>query len=187
MGGVLDSLTSDLEVLGLSKAGLSFEAVDTANGEEEIAGAFLCTTHRKGEENAIYSEVFRLAPMDDKFRRINDLTDFAKELLAPGIGPRFNTVTEYLEGVMLSVKESYSGQGIAKRLIKAVEDDARAKSIRLMYVGCSSEFTAKAMLRMGYEQVVTIPYDEYRKEGKPLFEIKPPHTAYKGFIKFLSE
>lgn len=185
MGGVLDSETNNLEVIGLSGSGFSYQAVSTTeNGQEEIAGAILCTIHKKNEENAIYKVVFE-KPMDEKFKKINDLTDYAKVLAAPTI-EGVHQVTEYLEGVFLSVKESFSGQGIAKKLVTAMEEGARAKSVKLIYVGCSSEYTAKVLLRLGYTEVAAVKYAEYRHDNELVFGgVKPPHVAYKAMIKLL--
>lgn len=184
MGGILNSQASDLEVVGLALSGLSFEAIDTVDGKEEIVGAFLCTTHEKGEPHPLYEKIAQY-PMDEKFTRIIDLTDYAKLLAEPTIRGKYHA-DEYLEGVMLSVLPSHSGRGIAKELIKAVEKHAEAKDIKLVYVGCSSEFTAKVMQKLGYEGVAEVPYEDYKRNGKQMFDkVKSPHVAYKVFIKYL--
>lgn len=184
MGGVLNSQSSDLEVIGLSQGGLSFEAISyTPDGQEEIVGTILCTLHKNGQENPIYKKVFKI-PMDEKFKKICEITDHAKDLA--NIYDQYQ-VDEYLEGVIISVKPSHSGRGIARKLIEAVEEHSKEKGFKLIYVGCSSEFTAKVMIRMGYQQVVAVPYEEYRKGGQQVFKVKPPHVAYKGFIKVLQE
>lgn len=184
MGGVIDSKTSDVEIITLAECGLSFEAIDTRN--DFLVGVLLCTTHKKGEKNAHYEEIFRKAPMDEKFKKINDLTDLAKDLAEPIIR-KDDKANEYLEGVMICVHPNYSGQGIAKQLLTAMESLAKERSIKVTYVGCSSEFTSRAMIKLGYQEIVNIPYSEYRHEKSQVgFEnVQPPHIAYRGFMKLI--
>ena len=189
MGGLYDSPSSDFEVRELAKCGFSFEAVDTEakeNAEPVLAGVLLCTTHKEGEPHPVYDEMAKI-PIDEKFQRILDITDYAKVLAKPVIKGQHGLL-EYQEGVILSVSQSYSGRGIAKRLVEAMEHNALERGIKLIYVGCSSEFTAKVLTKMDYQNVLSIPYAEYEKDGKVLFpSVKAPHVAYKGFIKLLGK
>lgn len=180
MGGV-DSKVFDLWVLRTATNGLSFEAIDTSDNNKRV-GAYLCTTYRNGVQNPIDAELATVE-MDEQMGALCACLDGLHETVRPEIFRRYQ-VDEYLEGVNLSVLSDYAGQGIAGKLSQAIEDRAVEVQIPLVYVCCSSEFTARVVKKRDYELFHTSPYEEYKRaDGEKMFDIKPPHVALKCYAK----
>ena len=182
MGG-LDSKAGDLEVVALTKGGLSLQAVDTSGGVQKLAGVILGTLYRRGEENPMYEEV-NSVPFDWKFQNIIEITDYGKTFVQRIVYDELGH-NEFIEGVMLSVASEYAGQGIARALVSEFLEVARRRGVRAVYIGCSSVYTAKIMQRLGFQEVATIPYKEYLRNGQPVFPVKAPHEAFRGFLKIV--
>lgn len=164
------------------QAGLSFEAIDTANGNERV-GVFLCEIIRKDCPNRIDEEISKL-PVEEGMQKMGDLIDYTKTFVDRIIFDEFKK-SEYLEGQMVSVKESHGGRGIAKMLTEAILGLAMELKIDLVYVGCTSEYTAKAVAKLGFQEIFTMPYSDYKVNNEQVFHPKAPHTAFRGCIKLV--
>lgn len=172
-------------MLRTAESGLSFEAIDTSDGDKRV-GAYLCTVYTKGEKNDIDLELGAME-MDERMEKLDGILDGMHQHLRPEIFRRFQ-VHSYLEGVNLSVLPSHAGQGIAGKLTQAIEDKARELNIDLVYVCCSSEYTARVVQKRDYELIHTLPYDQYvDKEGQRVFNIQEPHVALKCYAKFVNK
>lgn len=181
--GGMDSKAFDLWVLRTAENGLSFEAIDTSDGNKRV-GAYLCTAFKDGEENPIDLELATVE-MDEKMGKVCEMLDGMHSTLRPEIYKKFN-VNEYLEGVNLSVLPSYAGKGIAGKLTQAIEDKARELNIGLVYVCCSSHFTARVVQKRDYELIHTLPHDQnLDAEGRKVFDIPEPHSALKCYVKLI--
>lgn len=182
LGGI-DSKAFDLWVLRTAENGLSFEAIDTSDGNKRV-GAYLCTTFKDGEENPIDQELATVE-MDEKMGKLCELLDGMHSTLRPEIYKKFN-VNEYLEGVNLSVLPSYAGKGIAGKLTQAIEVKAKEWNIGLVYVCCSSHFTARVVQKRDYELIHTLPHDQnLDAKGQKVFNIPEPHSALKCYVKLI--
>lgn len=181
LGGI-DSRAMDLWVRRTAESGLSFEAIDTSDGNKRV-GAYLCTVYEKGVPHAIDEELGAM-DMDEKMQKVVDILDGMHLHLRPQIYERFN-VNAYLEGVNLSVLPGYGGQGIAGKLSEAIENKAREMSFPLVYVCCSSEYTAKVVAKRNYQLIHTLPYDQHLEDGTQVFHTKPPHTAIKCYVRLV--
>lgn len=179
MGGI-DSAAFDYWVLLTAVNGLSFEAIDTQNGNKRV-GAYLCTNFKEGEKNPIDEQLEAFHEVDEKMEKLTDLLDGLHLHLRPEIFRRFQ-VKEYLEGVNLSVLPEYAGQGIAGKLTQAIEERSREVGIPLVYVCCSSEYTARVVQKRNYQLIHTLPYDQHLKEGKRVFYTQEPHVALKCYV-----
>lgn len=180
LGGV-DSAAFELWLMRTATNGLSFEAIDTSDGNRRV-GAYLCTTYKKGEQNPIDAELEAFPGIDDKMTKIAGMLDGMHLNLRPVIYDRY-CVDEYLEGVNLSVLPGYAGKGIAGRLTQAIEDKAREMGLSLVYVCCSSEYTARVVEKREYELLHTLPYADYIVDGQIVFVPDAPHTALKCYTK----
>lgn len=182
LGGV-DSKAFDFWLLCTAINGISFEAVDTSDGNKRV-GAYLCTTYKNGEKNPIDEQLEAFDEMDEKMELLGGCLDELHLHLRPEIFKKFQ-IDEYLEGVNLSVLPSYAGLGIAGKLTEAVEERARELHIPMVYVCCSSEYTARVVQKRDYQLIHTLPYEEYLKGGKRVFNTTAPHEAIKCYVKLV--
>lgn len=167
----------------MAQSGLSFEAIDTSCDNKRV-GVFLCTMYEKGVRHPIEAEVDSMA----RDENMNQIFDILHELHPAVHSEIFEKrgQTCYLEGTHLSVLSDYGGQGIAGKLIGAVEDKAREINVNLVYICCSSEFTARAVAKRDFEMFDTYRYDQYSRDGKCIFQPSGPHVGLKSYIKVLS-
>lgn len=179
----MDSPAFDLWVLRTAVSGLSFEAIDTSDGNKRI-GAFLCTTYKNGVKNPIDAELEALEEMDEQMKILAGCLDDMHAHLRPVIFDKFQ-IDEYLEGVNLSVLPEYTGRGIAGQLTQAIEDRARELNIPTVYVCCSSEYTARVVQKRGYQLIHTKPYEDCLHDGKRAFDTEEPHVALKCYLKMI--
>ena len=182
LGGI-DSKGFDFWVHMTAVSGLSFEAIDTRSGKR--VGAYLCTIYENGVDHEIDKQLAALDGMDPKMKKLAGLLDGMHEELRPQIFKKFN-VDKYLEGVNLSVLPGYTGMGIAGKMTQAIEDKARELKIPLVYVACSSEFTAKLCQRRGYELIHTLLYKDHKENGERVFYTDEPHEGLKCYVKLVN-
>jgi len=51
---------------------------------------------------------------------------------------------------------------------------------QMIYVECSSHFTAKAVERFGFQCIYSLPYSDYvNKQNHVVFKTQPPHKCFK--------
>jgi GNAT superfamily N-acetyltransferase len=93
-------------------------------------------------------------------------------------------VENVFEVPMLSVDSAWRGQGIATALLSGSVQLARRLGYPLFRVDCSSEFTARAVSKLGLYPVYTMRYDEYRpsEDMEPPFHPEPPHHEVKAYV-----
>lgn len=165
------------------QSGLAFEAIDTSCGNKR-EGVFLCTLYEKDVKHPIEEEVNGL-DLDQKMIYISEILQELHPFVISEIIDRCGK-SRYLEGTHLSVLSDYGGQGIAGKLIEAVENKAREMAVDLVYICCSSEFTARAVLKRDFKMFHTYPYDSFSRDGKLIFQPTGPHKALKCCVKMLN-
>lgn len=152
------------------------------SNDDKRVGVFLCTKYRKGIENIIDQELKQLQH-DKNFDVFVDILHDPLPFVQQQIFSRPNA--SYFEGVLLSVLNGYGGQGIAGKLLEAVEEKARNLGLGAIYVCASSNFTFKAVLKKGFGLEMTIPYEQYLKDGRMAVLPKAPHNAVRACVKYL--
>ncbi|XP_033349421.1 uncharacterized protein LOC117233332 [Bombus vosnesenskii] len=117
---------------------------------------------------------------------LRDLIEFfAFVLEAPKIWERF-PVRLIFEQCSLAVSCEYQGLGIAKRLIQESWHLARDCGYRLFRLDCNSSYCAKIAQGFGWPMIWDIPFDQYVKNGKVIFNhVKEPHTTCRVFVDHL--
>lgn len=161
----------DWWIARLAEGGLSFEAIDTSAGNRRV-GVLLCTSYHRTQKNEIVEELKTL-PGDPKTKRLDELLDNVFPVVHEEIFER-RQKTEYLEGVFLSVLSEFGGRGIAGQLVEAAEKKAQQIGMDLVYICCSSAYSAKVCERRGFELFHSFPCP-----------MKPPHDALHSFLKLL--
>ena len=87
----------------------------------------------------------------------------------------------------LAVDPAVKGRGIGRRLMEASRHLARSEGYPLLYVLCTSYYSAKTARAMGMQCVYSLPYAEYKdKDGNPVFTLPQPHTDVAVFVQKLS-
>lgn len=183
LGGI-DSVVMDMWITRMVQSGLCFEAIDARKAVNQRVGIFLCTLYERNVPHPIMQEVEGMA-LDRKMSHILDIMHAPHPFVQSEIYDRRGR-SRYLEGTQLSVLSEYAGQGIAGKLIEAVENKARDLVVDVVYICCSSEFTARAVSKHDFHIIHSYRYDEYVRNGQQIFQPKEPHVALKSYIKILN-
>ncbi|XP_034239246.1 dopamine N-acetyltransferase [Thrips palmi] len=116
-----------------------------------------------------------------KFRHIVRLLDEA-DAQADVFG-RFPDVDAYVDIKILSVHPDYRGKGIAKQLIDQSRELTRAQGMSMVRCVCTSFYTHKAVARLGFQHVHTMPYKSFVDEqGRVVFDTEPPHDNVETYV-----
>ncbi|KAE8751536.1 hypothetical protein FOCC_FOCC001783 [Frankliniella occidentalis] len=150
--------------------------------QREVVGILLSGTKRRKEGPA---EPEELPPPEGipntKFRHIVRLLDEA-DAQADVFG-RFPNVDAYVDIKILSVHPDYRGRGIAKQLIDQSREVTRSQGVPMVRCVCTSYYTHKAVARLGFEHVHTMPYKSFVDEaGTPVFQTEPPHDNVETYV-----
>jgi ribosomal protein S18 acetylase RimI-like enzyme len=87
----------------------------------------------------------------------------------------------------LGVDPAVGERGIGRRLMEASRHLARSEGYPLLYIVCSSYYSAKIARSIGMQCVYSLPYAEYKnKDGNPVFTPPQPHTGVAVFVQKLS-
>jgi ribosomal protein S18 acetylase RimI-like enzyme len=87
----------------------------------------------------------------------------------------------------LAVDPDAQGRGIGRRLVESSRRLARSEGYPLLYIMCTSHYTAKIARDIGMQCVYSLPYAEYKdKDGNPVFTPPQPHTDVTVFVQKLS-
>lgn len=84
---------------------------------------------------------------------------------------------------MISVESNYRRMGIAEALINKTIDFMKSKSLTVMHVLCTSEFSARALMKLNFEVIYQLPYKDFIENGEAVFKPAHPHVACKIMAK----
>lgn len=84
---------------------------------------------------------------------------------------------------MISVDSNYRRMGVAEALINTTIDIMRSKQIPVIHVLCTSEFSARALSKLNFEEVYQLPYSEFIENGETVFIPAHPHVACRIMAK----
>lgn len=84
---------------------------------------------------------------------------------------------------MISVASKYRRMGIAEALINKTIDFMKSKSLTVMHVLCTSEFSASALIKLNFDVIFQLPYKDFIENGEPVFIPAHPHIACKIMAK----
>lgn len=161
--------------------GLSLQAVDAESGK--VLGVSLSRLHRPGLEAEAANEAN--ACPDPAFRHILRLIAFVDQQVSEKMRHLFpGEDLRQVEVQVVSVDAAARGRGIAKALLQRTRDLARQVGARLVRIDCSSVFSARAAQRLGFQQVFSLRYDQYRPDGQLVF--KPSEEAgdeYRTYVQ----
>jgi len=81
-----------------------------------------------------------------------------------------------LEYAILTCRADRRIPGLGSALSKQVMEVARSEGITYQTVCCSSVFSAKIFKKLGFEEVLAVPYIDYKVNGEVIFPPRDPHT-----------
>ncbi|XP_015363578.1 PREDICTED: dopamine N-acetyltransferase-like isoform X1 [Diuraphis noxia] len=164
----------------LLQSGVSFMAVSAETGE--MVGASLNTTICRDNEIKQFGD-----ENNDKSSKFNDimvlLDKAGRDVDVFGHYPNINRIMELK---IITVNEAYRGQGVCKALINKSKELALELGYQMIYVECSSHFTAKAVERFGFQCIYSLSYSDYvNKQNDVVFKTQPPHKYFKIHVLLL--
>lgn len=116
-----------------------------------------------------------------KFNKIIKLLDYVDR--EARVFDHFPEIDRLVNVKILSVDSNMRGKGIAQLLMDQTRNNARQEGIKLMRVDCSSEYSAKAVQRLGFHPIYSLPYNEYKVNGELVFNPENPHTCVRVFVQ----
>lgn len=94
-------------------------------------------------------------------------------------------VPEYLHLKYLCVDRDYRGRNISLKMMNFTFDFMRREQIPVAYVFASSFYSQQVFLKMDFEVVYEIPYEDYKVDGEVVFKMGPVHTKCACLIKWI--
>ncbi|CAH1160175.1 unnamed protein product [Phaedon cochleariae] len=121
---------------------------------------------------------------DEKFSKIVKLLQHIEEISDPF--QKYPGVDKAIVVKILSVDDTYRGRGIAKELMSKTIDLAKGRGCGFCSVDCSSYYTARAAKKLGFELHYTLKYEDYKVDGKSVFDPVAPHKAMTVYTQKIS-
>ncbi|XP_055709257.1 arylalkylamine N-acetyltransferase 1-like [Phlebotomus papatasi] len=116
-----------------------------------------------------------------KFQKIITLSESLEHEC--NIFGRFSEIQSYVDGRIICVSSQMQRMGIAGRLVDETLKLMVQKNIPLIYVQCSSFYSAKVLEKKNFREILSLKYEDYKKDGRPVFTPEKPHEYVKIFIK----
>ncbi|KAF0759514.1 dopamine N-acetyltransferase isoform X1 [Aphis craccivora] len=157
--------------------GMTFMAVSQTG---DIMGVILNNImHRDDEEED--EEDDETCNENLKFKDIVVLLDKIKR--EADVFAQYKNVNRILEIKIVTVNEAYRGQGVCKALIDKTKEYALEMGCQMIYVECTSHYSAKAVERLGFQCIYSLAYNDYVNEhGEMVFKTQSPHRGAKVFV-----
>lgn len=96
---------------------------------------------------------------------------------------RFPEIQSYIDGRIICVSSQMRRMGIAGRLVDETLKLMVQKNIPLIYIQCSSFYSAKVLEKKNFREILSLKYEDYKIDGRPVFTPEKPHEYIKIFIK----
>jgi GNAT superfamily N-acetyltransferase len=84
----------------------------------------------------------------------------------------------------LVVKTNFRGQRIATQLIKTAVNNAKTMGVPLVSISCTSTFSQKCSINLGFNVENTILYKNWQCDGQNVFNEENIDPVHKGAISF---
>lgn len=94
--------------------------------------------------------------------------------------PNYN---QLLDGKIISVSGDYRGFGIAGALTEKTMECMKQQNIPVLHVLCSSYFSARVMEKLGFREVYSLAYSDFKINGVNSLSPKAPHKHVKILVK----
>ncbi|CAH1169604.1 unnamed protein product [Phaedon cochleariae] len=145
--------------------GLSVLALD----KKKLIGVCLSDVIDRNHKDALPEvEDERFAKLIGLFDRLANETKIFEEFPHADRGVVIN---------VLSVDESYRGQGIAKRMLNRIRDLGKENHCGFIKMDCTSLYSASAAKSLGFKLLYSLDYSDYLVNDEVVFRPKLPHIA----------
>lgn len=95
-------------------------------------------------------------------------------------------VEKVMHSMLLGVDKDYRSKGLGTQLYRENMKLAKKLGYSLYTCDCTSLYSAKACLNLGFDIVYEMPYADYKDEnGVQIFKPHPPHDKIRVFAKLL--
>nr|UGX61747.1 arylalkylamine N-acetyltransferase [Henosepilachna vigintioctopunctata] len=118
-----------------------------------------------------------------KFQKILDFLNYNS--LACDIFKRYPNADKAMSVKIVSVDPCMRGKGVATKLVEKTREIAKDLGCKLMFVECTSHFTALIMQRLGFEKIYSLDYADYKVDEEVVFKPKKPHSTYTVYTQEL--
>nr|XP_022918357.1 dopamine N-acetyltransferase-like [Onthophagus taurus] len=147
---------------------------------KEIAGVAVISVKYKNQSKSVQKIKSKKFERVAKF--LEHLENEAKTF------QRIDNLEKAISLDMLSVNPNYRGKGLAKIMIEKVINFAKEKGFKLIRIDCTSLFSTKAALNLGFESVYRIKYAEYKDDGEIVFKINEnhPHQEANAMLQIIN-
>jgi len=92
-------------------------------------------------------------------------------------------VSQWGDILILACNANRRLPGLGTALTKAALQDVEEQGVKVISTTATSHYSAKIFAKMGFKEVRSENYVDYRVDGEALFPPKEPHTQAKFFIK----
>lgn len=157
---------------------LRTETLLLAHNGHELVGLVIATEKtndkagKSSSETATSSVKSKNDDVWDLVVFISELADHCNKLRVPAC----------LQVQVINTHSDHLRKGIAKKLFKAIIEQAKSKDFPAITVDCTSFYTSKIAESFGMHCIAAIGYDEYNKIiGKTIFVPSEPHTEIRAY------
>lgn len=149
----------------------------------KLAGFLICKVCERGtasESNTSF--------MLEEDRAGFEISRLLKELNDEFDVFRMYDVQEAVDLVILGTVPEYRGRSIGFKLCEAAIDLVRVRGYKVIFMDCTSSYSAAIARKCGMECIGEISYDDYQKKlGERLFVVNSVHTHVRRFVKILNQ
>ncbi|KAF5282073.1 hypothetical protein FQA39_LY00598 [Lamprigera yunnana] len=121
--------------------------------------------------------------LNPKFKKILELLNYCGQEGTNALLEKYPKVKKMLFVKILSTDKAWRGQGVARELLEKTRYIGHEQGYNLMRVDCTSYFSARAISRLGFERVYELNYEDYKENGKPVFQTEYPHTSFTVYVQ----
>ncbi|XP_050433447.1 arylalkylamine N-acetyltransferase 1-like isoform X2 [Adelges cooleyi] len=158
--------------------GFSFKAVSAAG---DLIGVILNNVMEREENEQNGQDEEESSPNCKKFKDIIVLLDKIKR--EADVFKLYPHVKRILEIKIVTVNDANRGQGVCKALIDKTKELAKELDCQMIYVECTSHYSAKAVTRLGFKSIHSLEYQKHLNgQGEVVFETNLPHDRAEVFV-----
>uniref|UniRef100_A0A6P7FKK1 aralkylamine N-acetyltransferase n=1 Tax=Diabrotica virgifera virgifera TaxID=50390 RepID=A0A6P7FKK1_DIAVI len=117
---------------------------------------------------------------DERFVKVVRLLEYAERKV--DLFKRYPEVNKILSIFVLSVDASLRGKGIAKKLTNKSKELAKEHGAQMVFLECTSFFSAAVAKSLGYELVWSLDYENYKVNGEVVLKPVHPHKSLQLFV-----
>ncbi|CAG9826746.1 unnamed protein product [Diabrotica balteata] len=117
---------------------------------------------------------------DERFVKVLRMLEYAEREV--DLFKRYPDVNKILSIFVLSVDASLRGKGIAKKLSNKAKELAKEHGAQIMFMECTSFFSAAVAKSLGYELIWSLDYENYKVNDEVVLKPAHPHKALQLFV-----